>query len=288
MHGEDSLSPSLLARLSAALQGEVSFVRALGGGDINQAGLVSLDGQPVFVKWNPNPVPGMFACEAEGLGALRDTHTLRVPEPIAWGEDFLAMEYLPLPRARRDFGEELGRGLAALHRVTARRHGFHQDNVLAVLPQPNAWTDSWVAFWGHRRLAHFGRIALERGQLASDTFAALERLIARLGTLIPAHPPASRLHGDLWSGNVVPAPDGAPALVDPAVYHGHREVDLAMSELFGGFSASFYAAYRESWPLEPGYERRRIVYQIAPLLVHAILFGGPYEGQVASALSRLS
>ena len=282
------MSPELRARVSAALGGEVAVVRALGGGDINRATLVEVDGRPVFVKWNEDPVPGMFACEAEGLRALRDTHTLRVPEPYAFGEDFLAMEYLPLPRARRDFGEELGRGLAALHRVCARRYGFHEDNVLAVLPQPNAWTDNWVAFWSHRRLLHFGRIGLERGQLSSRTFAGLEALCSRLGSLLPAHPEASRLHGDLWSGNVVPAPDGAPALVDPAVFHGHREVDLAMTELFGGFSPRFYAAYREAWPLEPGYERRRTIYQLGPLLVHVILFGGPYEAQVEAALKRLS
>lgn len=282
------MRPERLARVSAALGSEASFVRRLGGGDINQCGLVETSEGLVFVKWNERPVPDMFAFEAEGLRALRDTGTLRVPEPFVFGEDFLAMEYLGLPPARRDFGEELGRGLAALHRTAAKRFGFHEDNVLAVLPQPNSWIDNWVAFWGHRRLLHFGRIGLERGQLGAGTFRALETLVARLGELLPAHPVASRLHGDLWSGNVVPASDGAPALIDPAVYHGHREVDLAMTELFGGFSPSFYAAYREAWPLEPGWERRRIVYQLAPLLVHVILFGGPYEAQVATALSRLT
>ena len=287
MHGEDPLKLDRLARVSAALGHEASFLRTLGGGDINSAGLLDVDGRTLFVKWNEHPVVDMFACEAEGLRALRDTHTLRVPEPIAWGADFLVMEYLPLPKARRDFSEDLGRGLAALHRVCARAYGFHQDNVLAVLPQPNGWMDNWVAFWGHRRLLHFGRMAHARSSLGADTLRAIEDLVERLGTFLPPHPEASRLHGDLWSGNVVPAEDGKPALVDPAVFHGHREVDLAMSELFGGFSGRFYAAYREAWPLEPGYERRRIVYQIAPLLVHVILFGGPYEAQVAAALRRL-
>ncbi|MCP4806647.1 MAG: fructosamine kinase family protein [Proteobacteria bacterium] len=288
MHGEDPLSPEHLARVSAGLGVEARLVQTLPGGDINRAALIDAAGEPVFVKWNADPVDRMFACEAEGLSALRDAHTLRVPKVRAIGPDFLAMEYIASATAAPDFDEKLGRGLAALHRVRGLRFGFHQDGVLGVVPQPNAWADSWVAFYRHRRVEPLAAEAERRGSLSGATLKTLRQVTSRLGSLIPAGPAPSRLHGDLWSGNVMASETGDPVLVDPAVFHGHREMDLAMTELFGGFSPRFYAAYREAWPLEPGYERRREVYQIVPLLIHVILFGGPYEHQLRACLSRLS
>ena len=288
MHGEGPLSPERLGRVAAALGQPLDHVRALSGGDINQAELCATPSGPVFVKWNGAPAPRMFEAEAEGLAALRAADALPVPEVLAVGPDFLVQEYLPEAAAADDYDERLGRGMAALHAVRGLRFGFHQDNVLGTLSQHNAWADSWVAFFRHRRLEPLAARATAEGAISPTTRRALDELGRRLGHLIPAGPAPSRLHGDLWAGNVLTAPDGGPVLIDPAVYHGHREVDLAMTELFGGFSPRFYAAYREAWPLEPGYERRREVYQVIPLLVHVILFGGPYEAQLLGCLKRLA
>lgn len=288
MHGEGPLSPELLGRVSAALGQPLRHVRPLAGGDINRAGLCEAPDGLVFVKWNAAPTPGMFEAEAEGLAALRAAAALPVPQVLAVGDDFLALEYLPPTPAAPDYDERLGRGLAALHRVRGLRFGFHQDNVLGTLPQGNAWADSWVVFYRHRRIEPLADRAVAQGSLAPETRRALGQLMGRLGRILPAEPAPSRLHGDLWSGNVLVGPDGGPVLIDPAVYHGHREVDLAMTELFGGFSPRFYASYREAWPLEPGYERRRDAYQLLPLLVHVILFGGPYEAQLVGCLKRLA
>lgn len=272
--------------MAAALGAPARFLRSIAGGDVNQASLLDVDGVPVFLKWNDAAPPTMFACEAEGLRALRDAHALPVPRVLAIGPDFLALEYVPSTQASATFDEELGEGLAALHRVRGLRYGFHQDNFLGRVPQTNAWAENWVAFFAHRRLQPLTRRALDGGHIGADTAQALGALERGLGRWLPAAPAPSRLHGDLWSGNVISGPDG-PLLVDPAVFHGHREVDLAMTELFGGFSPRFFAAYRAAWPLDDGYERRRDVYQLVPLLVHVIQFGGPYEHQLRASLARL-
>ncbi len=290
MHGADPLSPELLARVGGALGHPVSVRQEVAGGDINQAALLEGPEGPIFLKWNAGALPRLFSCEAEGLAALRDAHALRVPRVLAVEDPapdrpgFLALEYVVAGRQDGAWFEALGRGLAELHRVRARSFGFHEANYLASLELDNTWSDSWVEFLVERRLAPLARLA----DLRPEVRRRLDALLARLGQLVPAHPPASRLHGDLWAGNVLAGASGEPVLIDPAVFHGHREVDLAMSELFGGFSPRFHAAYREAWPLEPGYERRREVYQLLPLLVHVILFGAGYEAQVDSRLRRLS
>ncbi len=290
MHGAHPLSPELLAQVGEALGHPVTLVHGVAGGDINHAALLEGPQGTIFLKWNEAQLPGLFSCEEEGLAALRDAHALKVPrvlglrDPESGRPGFLALEYVVAGRQDGAWFEALGRGLAELHRIRARRFGFHQDNYLGSLKQDNGWSDSWVEFLVERRLAPLARLA----ELGPSVRGRLDRLLARLGQYVPAHPTASRLHGDLWAGNVLAGSQGEPVLIDPAVVHGHREVDLAMSELFGGFSPRFHAAYREAWPLEPGYERRRDVYQLLPLLVHVILFGRSYEAQVDSRLRRLS
>jgi fructosamine-3-kinase len=201
------------------------------------------------------------------------------------GPAWLALEWLERGPRGADFGERVGRGLAALHRVGTGGWGWEEDNFIGSLPQENRTAPSWAEFWRERRLEPQLRRARDVGRMPGSA-AQWDALFARLpDALAPAEADGpSLLHGDLWSGNVLAAADG-PALIDPAVYRGHREADLAMADLFGGFDARFQAAYREAWPLAPGYEReRRPIYQLYYVMVHVNLFGGSYVQQAARLL----
>jgi fructosamine-3-kinase len=275
------------AELEAALHSRVAAAEPVAGGDINDAFHVRLgDGRAVFVKTHARPPEGVFAAEAAGLDWLR-TGALRLPRVVAVGAAWLALEWLALdaaPRARRAFDQALGRGLAELHAAGAPSFGLATDNFLATLPQANATTGDWPAFYVERRL----RPLVERGVAAGrmpDLRPQLGRLAARPDRFGPPEP-AARLHGDLWWGNVAAA-GGEPVIFDPAVYGGHREIDLAMLALFGGLPDALVAAYDEARPLADGWRDRLPLYQLYPLAAHAVLFGGGYGDQVARGLDRL-
>ncbi|MFW6079748.1 MAG: fructosamine kinase family protein, partial [Gemmatimonadota bacterium] len=240
----------------------------------------------------PSDSPGAAAPRVERAGR-RSVDT----EPLSAGATnappWLLLEWLEPGRATTGTWERLGRALAALHRVRAEAWGWPADNFIGSLEQPNGETDDWAAFWRDRRLGPQLRRAYGSGgvggggHLDDSDRRRFDRLLERLEELLADAAGAdgpSLVHGDLWSGNVHALASGEPALIDPAAYHGHREVDLAMSELFGGFPPRFYDAYEEAWPLEPGYrERRRSVYQLYYLLVHVNLFGAGYVGRTRSA-----
>jgi fructosamine-3-kinase len=283
-------------RVGGRLGAKVVESRRMAGGDINRALALRLSGGlHVFVKWNPRAPAGMFAREAEGLRWLREAGALRVPEVLAVLEDDvdgapagLALEWIEPGSPGPGFSERLGRGLAALHRAGAPAFGLEQDNFIGSLPQPNAPRPSWARFYAEQRLAPQLRRAREGGGLPGSTVRGLEQVIDRMEDLCGPPEPPARLHGDLWSGNLVCDDAGAPCLVDPAVYGGHREVDLAMMRLFGGFDARCFAAYDEAFPLAPGQAERVPLYQLYPLLAHVNLFGGGYAASVESALGRLA
>lgn len=285
------LPENLCAALARALGSRVRRASAIVGGDINEAHAVDLeDGRTVFVKHSSRSLPGTFSAEARGLAWLSSARALRVPEVLATSEEppFLALQFLAPGRPRGDFDEELGRGLAALHRAAPGCFGLDHDNFIGRLPQPNGKRDSWAEFYREQRLGFQLSLAARSGRLTAPMKRGFERLFIRLeDRLGPAEPPA-RLHGDLWGGNVHVAPDGAPCLIDPAVYGGHREVDLAMMRLFGGFSSRCFRAYEEAYPLSPGAEERMRLYQLYPLLVHLNLFGGSYGASVEETLRACS
>jgi protein-ribulosamine 3-kinase len=225
-----------------------------------------------FLKQGPPGRADAFAAEADGLAALRPH--IRVPQVLEHGvkdgKAYILLEQLDL-RRDGDWGA-MGRLLAHLHRQTGPRFGWQRDNYIGLAPQKNAWRDDWAEFFLECRL----RPQASKAGVALPSLELLER----------HKPQPSLLHGDLWSGNAGFTSDGA-VVFDPAVYYGDREADLAMTELFGGFPREFYAAYNAAWPLDPGYEKRKHLYNLYHLLNHLNLFGGGYLGQVKETLRLL-
>jgi fructosamine-3-kinase len=284
----------LTRAVSAALGSPVRAHARTHGGDINDAYDVTLaDGRRVFVKSNDQADPRMFACEARGLEWLREADAIRIPRVLAYsdaedGVAFLVLERIGSTARAADYDDRLGRGLAALHRSGWKdgRFGFTEPNFIGSLTQDNTCADTWPAFYVTRRLEPQVRAAIDRGRAPASWQRGFTRLFAVMDDLTGPPEPPSRLHGDLWSGNVMVDDDGAPCLIDPAVYAGHREVDLAMLRLFGGMSARTLAAYHEAAPLADGHESRVALYQLYPLLVHVNLFGGGYVTSVERALNQ--
>jgi fructosamine-3-kinase len=279
---------SLEEALADALGSRVARRRPVSGGDVASAEEILFeDGRSAFVKTRQGAPHRMFEGEAEGLSFLAEAGALRTPRVLAVGHEgdpaFLALELVVPGRVDAKFDEALGRGLAALHRFGAPTFGLARDNFLATLEQDNHAEATWAAFYRRRRLEPLvARVSSRLSRRARELF---DRLFTRMEELCASSEPPSRLHGDLWSGNVISDERGGPCLVDPAVYGGHREIDLAMMQLFGGFSRRVFDAYREAWPLAPGSERRVALYQLYPLLVHVHLFGGSYVSSVEHALA---
>lgn len=262
---------------------------SVGGGCINQTLRLAGDGRDFFVKFNAAEKSDMFVAEAEGLRALAATQTVRVPEAVCWGvaDDaaFLVLEHLKFGRANN--GAMLGEQLAMLHRSTQADFGWQRDNTIGVTLQRNAPDADWINFWRMQRLG-FQLTLAQRNGYAGRLQVLGEQLQARLEEFFVGYrPQPSLLHGDLWSGNHAYLVDGTPVIFDPAVYYGDREADLAMSELFGGFGAAFYAAYRGVWPLDVGYATRKNLYNLYHILNHLNMFGGGYERQALNLLQQL-
>lgn len=291
-----ALPGALRETLGAQLGAPVTHDEPVYGGDINQAARFEAGGAAYFVKWSADAPRAMFPAEAHGLRLLRAPGTIRVPEVIAQGDAngacpaYLVLEWVEIGGRRggcETAMEALGEGLARLHRIEADEHGLDRDNFIGRLPQPNAPVARWGEFYRDRRIGAQAEIARKRGRLPARRADLLARLIARLPDLLDdAISPPSLLHGDLWGGNYLVDEGGAPVLIDPAVYYGHREMDLAMTELFGGFSTRFYDAYHAVYPVDPGYGDRRALYQLYYLLVHLNLFGESYGGRVDSIAAR--
>ena len=274
---------------------EVRHAKPVAGGSISQAvRLEGADNARYFVKFNDVRHLDMFVAEAQGLNAIAATNTLHVPKPVVHGTSngrgFLVLEYLEL--GARGNARKLGEGLAELHRRTAQEFGFAQDNFIGTTRQPNGMHENWVKFWQTNRLGFQLELARHNGYQGKLQELG-EELSDRLQDFFAGYQPeASLLHGDLWGGNHAYLQDGTPALFDPAIYYGDREADIAMTELFGGYAADFYAAYQAAWPLDEGYSVRRDLYNLYHILNHANLFGSGYaheaEGMMRSLLAQIS
>ena len=261
---------------------------ALGGGCINSATRLSDGRRHFFVKLNRADRLAMFEAEQAGLEEIAATHTLRVPQPICCGlsgdQAFIVLEHLELHGS----GDSnlAGARLAALHRHTSDRFGWHRDNTIGSTPQPNDVSRDWAGFWREQRLGFqldlaarngLGRRIANRGALLLSLFPAL----------LDHAPVPSLLHGDLWGGNLAYSVAGDPVIFDPATYYGDREAEIAMTELFGRMPSNFYTAYNEAWPLDPGYASRKRLYNLYHILNHANMFGGGYVGQAAGMIDAL-
>jgi fructosamine-3-kinase len=267
--------------------------RRVGGGDINEAWQARLNGRQVFVKTRPDAGEGEYELEAAALSWLAEPGVLRTPRVIEVAEDYLVLEWIEPGRLGAEGAEELGRGLAAVHAAGAPCFGdpgfgerLGVQARFGSLRLPNEASGDWVSFYAQRRLLPLARIAGERGALTNAGVAAVEGVCDRLDELAGPPEPPARLHGDLWSGNVYADSEGRPWLIDPSSYGGHREVDLAMLRLFGAPSESVFAAYEELAPLAEGWRERVGLWQLLPLLVHAVLFGGSYREQAERVARR--
>ena len=261
------------------------------GGSINKGGRITSDGAiHYFLKWNDlKKFPGMFEREAKGLAMLSESKSLFVPKVLLAGDagpyQFLLLEYIDEGPRRRNYWPDFGSGLAALHRTSAKHFGLEYDNYIGSLPQSNSQSSSWIEFFIERRLKFQLKLAIDAHNVERSLAGKFEILFSKLPSVLPEERP-SLLHGDLWGGNVMVTAEGTPCLIDPAVYYGHREVDLAMTRLFGGFDFAFMDSYNEAYPLLQGYEDRFDLYNLYPLLVHVNLFGGGYVTQVLSILKK--
>ena len=283
------MDDTLRGAIEADLGVRITQAARVHGGDVALAYAVELDdNRRVFAKTHPSSPPGFFTTEARSLSWLREAAAVAVPEVLAVSDEppnHLVLEWIDEGRPRPGTERDLGIGLARMHRAGAAAFGREDRRSTGSRGLPNEPCATWAAFYAANRLVPLARLAREGGALAPSTIADLERLASRLASFDTGEPPA-RLHGDLWAGNRLVDVDGRSWLIDPAAHGGHREFDLAMMRLFGGFGADCFAAYAEAYPLEPGWEGRVALHQIAPLVVHAIKFGGGYVGSATAALAE--
>ncbi|NOT84075.1 MAG: fructosamine kinase family protein [Methylococcaceae bacterium] len=269
----------------------LTATQTLSGGDINAAYRLQGDHTAYFVKLNQKQFMSMFAAEFSGLEALANSQTLQVPKPIIYGQTpeqaFLVLEFIEFGRATKISDHLFGQQLAALHRQPQAYFGWWCDNTIGSTPQINTPCGNWLTFWREQRLGLQLKLAAQNGY-GGKLQAAGERLYSDLDALFNNYQPQpSLLHGDLWSGNAAVDQYGNPIIFDPACYYGDREADLAMTELFGGFSQDFYAAYQDAWTLDQGYATRKTLYNLYHILNHLNLFGGAYLRQAETMLVKL-
>jgi fructosamine-3-kinase len=292
---------------------EIKNRRSVSGGCINQGYAVSGDTETYFVKLNRASQIEMFEAEALGLKQMLDTNTIRVPKPMGVGtagdSAYIVMEWLEFAGSgNTQAWEEMGRKLAQMHRAqppqpsevlkagssnlplrgTLREQpstffGWDLNNTIGSTPQINTWTSDWAEFFAEHRLGYQFKLARRRG----GQFPQEERLLARVPKLLDHQPQPSLVHGDLWGGNAAITKLGEPVILDPATYVGDREVDIAMTELFGGFPAAFYRGYNEEWPLDEGYGQRKQLYNLYHILNHFNLFGGGYDSQATRMIEQI-
>jgi len=277
-----------LALVIERIVGEpVALIEQVGGGDIGESAVATLSaGERIFAKHYPASPPEAVRCEADGLRWLAEPGVVPVVQPRGFDEAsrVLVLDWIEPGRPSPGGDAEFGRALAALHRSGAPGFGALPDNFIGSLPQSNRTHATWPAFYGKERITKLARRATDAGLLDPGDSARIEALVDRLPELFPDDAPPSRLHGDLWGGNRLADASGTSWLIDPAAYGGHREMDLAMMRLFGGFSDAVFAAYEEVWPLTPGASERIGLCQLYPMLVHVNLFGRSYVGSVRRIL----
>lgn len=264
-------------------------VERVRGGDVAESFRVDLaDGRVVFAKTHANPPPHFFSTEAAGLDWLRDAGAVAVARVLGVSDDpaLLVLEWIDEDPGAPSDEDRFGRDLAALHRAGAPAFGRQDRRTTGSRGLPNEPCPTWAEFYATQRLLPLARLAADARALDPRSIEGIESIAGRLDSLGgPSEPPA-RLHGDLWAGNRIVDGNGTSWLIDPACHGGHREFDLAMMRLFGGFGAAAFTGYAEVFPLAEGWQHRVLLHQLAPLVVHAIKFGGHYVATSADAISH--
>lgn len=267
---------------------KISEREALEGGDVNQCYCVGDGDERFFIKLNDKEQLAMFKSEAESLRILNEANCVQVPQLLHLGtcreKSFLVLNYLPTKTIDNESAFELGQQLAELHQWGEQaEYGFDFDNYVGITPQPNKWRRRWCRFFAEQRIAWQLQLCEEKG----IQFGNIDTITGNVISLLMHHQPTpSLLHGDLWHGNTALTVTG-PIIFDPATYWGDRECDIAMTELFGGFPASFYEGYQSVFPLDDGYQERRDLYNLYHILNHCNLFGGEYLAQAEHIIEKL-
>jgi fructosamine-3-kinase len=280
---------TIARRVEQLLDTAVVSTTPVAGGDICTGTRVRLsDGRNAFVKTRHRAPAGFFTTEAQGLQWLGEAKGAAVPDVLAVAEDCLVLSWVEPGRPSADAAESFGRALAATHAAGAATFGAAHDGYIGTLPLTNTPSQDWPEFWATRRVLPYLRLAVKRKAIGADDHTAITQVISRVGDFAGSPEPVSRLHGDLWSGNVVWSAEGPAYLVDPAAHGGHRETDLALLSLFGAPHVSrLLEAYDDVAPLQPGWRQRVPLHQLHPLLVHAALFGGSYGARAGAAARSL-
>jgi fructosamine-3-kinase len=288
----DELKKSVELNLSTQFEKTVgiSEIRPIGGGCINEACSLKTNIGKFFIKYNSaSAYPGMFEKEAAGLKILADTKTIEIPEVIVSAKTdddvYLLLQYIETGVSSSSFWYDFGIKLADLHRNTSKNFGLDHDNYIGSLVQKNSFHPDFFSFFISERIEPQLKEARNKGAFSQSETRYFDSLFNTLPEIIPVEQPAL-IHGDLWSGNYMITASGSPCLFDPAVYYGHREADIAMTHLFGGFQPDFYDAYNQTWPMEKDWQKRMDVFNLYPLLVHVNLFGGSYARQVLQIIRQ--
>ena len=278
------------SRIEEKLNSKIKSLSSLSGGCISDAFKVTtIDGSNYFLKYNPAISNDMFIKEANGLKELAKANAIRIPEVLSFNDDFILLEFISTGSRKKNFFEEFGRSFAQMHKFSSNTFGFYEDNYIGSNPQINIPDEkqksNWVNFYFNKRILYQLQLAEKLGNSTPELRKGISKLENKIQEIIGnTQEKPSLLHGDLWGGNYMVDENSNAVLIDPAVYYGHREADLGMTKLFGGFSSEFYRAYNETFPLEDGYEYRENIYKLYHILNHLNLFGGGYYSQALSLI----
>ena len=277
-------------RLEEKLGTKIKSFSSLSGGCISDAYKIVTDkNSTFFLKHNSGTSNDMFIKEANGLNELVKANSIRIPNVLEYDKDYILLEFIPTGNRKKFFFEDFGRSFAEMHKYTSDNYGFYEDNYIGSNPQSNIPNENekqnWASFYFNKRILYQLQLAEKLGNSTSELRKGISRLEEKIDEIIGgSNEKPSLLHGDLWGGNYMIDENGQAVLIDPAVYYGHREADLGMTKLFGGFSYEFYKAYNENFPLDDGYEYRENIYKLYHVLNHLNLFGGGYYSQAISLI----
>lgn len=276
-------------RIEQKLGKNIKGFNSLSGGCISDAfKVIATDGSYYFLKYNSSISNDMFSKEANGLNELAKANKIRTPKVLIYENDYILLEFISLGNKKKNFYEDFGRNFAEMHKFTSEYYGFYEDNYIGSNPQINIADENeksdWVKFYFNKRILFQLELAEKLGNSTPELRKGISKLEEKIEDIIDNREKPSLLHGDLWGGNYMVDENGSAVLIDPAVYYGHREADLGMTKLFGGFSSEFYKSYNEFFPLQDGYEYRENMYKLYHVLNHLNLFGGGYYSQAISLI----